>query len=332
MSFHGSPIERADPERADPTWALGTSAAVPQQSCKTGDDRTRPSLGLPRLAIVRGIGPGAMARAVAERIGRRRKVLVSINDFPQRLNAMQRLLLAYADGVLASPDVVGALAASGISSSRVVTLGHPYDRSVFTACPRNRFGPDAYRIVHVGDLSPRSGVAEFLTCAIGWAEQNAGTPVEVMWLGTGDLQGVLHAQVVPPNLTQSFSEIPASGELAAIFARCGLLVVPSLADIRSPHIADAMAAGLPVIGSVRSAQVRGLVAHEESGWLFDPLRGEEMGAALNAALATPPAELDIMRAACRARIQALQTGRFGEGLDQTLRMRLIDMLSSGAPA
>jgi glycosyltransferase involved in cell wall biosynthesis len=327
MSFHGLPIEPADPISA-----LGTSAAVPQQSCKAGDDRTRPSLGLPRLAIVRGIGAGAMARAVVERIGRRRKVLVSINDLPQRLNAMQRLLLAYVDGVLASPDVVGALAASGIPSSRVVTLGQPGDRSVFTACPRNRFDPDAHRIVYVGDLSPRSGVAEFLTCAIGWAEQNAGTSVEIIWLGTGDLQGVLHAQVVPPNLTQSFSEIPAAGELAAIFRRCGLLAVPSLANVRSPHIADAMAAGLPVVGSVRSAQVRGLVAHEESGWLFDPLRGDEMGVALNAALTTPPAKLDIMRDVGRARIQALQSGRFGEELDQTLRTRLIDMLSSGAPA
>lgn len=283
------------------------------------------------FALVRGVDTAAMARMVWERGVRRRKVLVSIDDVPQHLTSFQKLLLSCADGVLASPDMVGALADLGIATNRVVTLGQPFDRSVFMACPRTRTGGDAFRIIYVGDLSPSSGVAEFLACAIGWAERNPAVGIEIAWLGRGDLLGVLHAQLLPPNLTQRFADIPARPDLAAEFARSGLLVVPSLSHVRSPYITEAMAAGLPVLGSIRSAQVRGLVAQHVTGWLFDPLWPEDMAAALDAVFATTPGRLDEMRGDARARIMALHSERLGDGVDQALRAKLVDLLVDNAP-
>jgi glycosyltransferase involved in cell wall biosynthesis len=195
---------------------------------------------------------------------------------------------------------------------QVASLGGWLDESVFMACPTTRGGRDATRVVYVGELSPRGGVADFLACAIAWAERAPGTPVEICWAGRGDLREVLRAQPVPANLTQVFVDPATPEDHAALFARAGLLVVPSLSRVPSPYFAEAMAAGLPVLGSIRGAHVRGLVTQHETGWLFDPLRADQMLAALDAALTTPAARLDEMRVAARARIRAPRGARAGE--------------------
>lgn len=273
-------------------------------------------------ALVHGVGVWAMVQMVWQRVAGRRNVLVSIGEPPRRLGPVQRALLTCVEGVVAAPDIVGALAQLGISPSRVATLGEPLDVTPFILCPRTRAGGDAHKLIYAGELSPRSGVADFLRSAIAWAERQPSAALDICWLGQGDLQGVLRAQVLPPNLNQTFAEIPDRAGLAAIFARCGILVVPSLSHVRAPYIAEAMTAGLPVLGSVRSAPVRGLVAQDETGWLFDPLAPGQIGSALDAALGTSPARLDEMRAAARARIRSLYTERLGEGVDQTLRALL----------
>ena len=190
-------------------------------------------------------------------------------------------------------------------ASRVVTSRDSVGHQVFMNCQLTRTDPDAHRIVYVGELTPRGGAAEFLSSAIAWAEANPDAQVEIMWLGEGDLLGVLQAQPAPANLSQTFARIPSSNGLAILFDRCGIFVMPGLTDLRHCWITEAMAAGLPVLGSVRDTHVGALVVQNENGWLFDPLREKEMSAALNAALIATPARLDEMRAAAHARIRVL---------------------------
>jgi hypothetical protein len=199
-------------------------------------------------------------------------------------------------------------------------------------CRLTRTGPDAHRIVYVGELTPRGGAAEFLSSTIAWAEANLEAQVEIMWLGEGDLLGVLRAQPAPTNLSQTFARIPSSNGLATLLERCGLFVMPGLTDLRHCWITEAMAAGLPVLGSVRDTQVRALVVQNESGWLFDPLREKEMSAALNAALTATPTRLDEMRAAARARIKVLHDEPPGETVNRTTRDTITRTLTYKAPA
>jgi glycosyltransferase involved in cell wall biosynthesis len=241
----------------------------------------------------------------AWQLKRRGQMMVSAAGLTMPLNPLQKMLLARADGVLANPEQLAALTRCGIPADRVITLARPFECAPFLASPLARAGAAAHRIAYLGELSPNSGVADFLACVVRWAERFPGSTVEVSWFGRGDLEGVLQAQPVPANLAQSFADIPPRAELAAQLSQCGLLVVPSIAGAGPSRITDAMAAGLPVLGSTRSTAARALVTHGLTGWLFDPLVAGAMPAALATALATDPLRLDVMRAEARARITAL---------------------------
>jgi glycosyltransferase involved in cell wall biosynthesis len=206
------------------------------------------------------------------------------------------------------------------------------DHRAFLNCQLSRIDPDAHRIVYVGELTPCCGAAEFLSTAISWAEANPLVTVEIMWFGEGDILGVLQAQPAPANLNQKFARIPSSNRLATAFAQCGLLVVPNLTEVGQSWIAEALAAGLPVLGSVCDAGVRALVVQNENGWLFDPRGKKQMLTALNAALTTPPERLDQMREVARARVGLLQNEPSGEFVNRTGREKLTRPLADNAPA
>ena len=282
--------------------------------------------------LVHGLGGRAMARIAWQLISHRRKVLVSLAELPRRLGPVQKVLLRCVDGILAGPDVTSALAQMGVPRARVFQLGQAPDRGAYLACPLNRSRSDARRLLYIGAISPDGGAFDFLSCAISWAERHPETPIDITWLGEGDLRGVLQAQLVPANLTQVFARTPPAAELAAIMARRGLLVVPSLSETSESWVAEGMAGGLPVLGSIRNSRVKGLVVANQNGWLFDPLRAGKMYDALDAALTTSAGQLDVMRAAARARMIMIDNERIDGDVDQMQHPRRAPGLPISAPA
>jgi glycosyltransferase involved in cell wall biosynthesis len=217
-------------------------------------------------------------------------------------------------------------------ANRMIAPREVVDHRAFMNCQLSRIDPDAHRIVYVGELTPCCGAVEFLSTAISWAEANPLVTVEIMWFGEGDILGVLQAQPAPSNMNQKFARIPSANRLATAFAQSGLLVVPNLAGVRHSWIAEAMSAGLPVLGSVCDAHVRAFVVHDENGWLFDPRRGQQMATALNAALTATPERLDEMREVARARVRLMHNEPSGEVANRTTRETLTRSLADNATA
>ncbi len=188
----------------------------------------------------------------------------------------------------------------------------------FFACARSRSEAEARRIVFAGELSPQSGAADLLVAVAGWAEQNQRRPVDLWWVGEGDLAGVLDAQPLPSGMTQRFLGRQEPDAMARIFAQCGLLAVPSLVDDRRAAVAEGLAAGLPIIGSRRDRNVRRWVRDDVNGWLFDALRPEEMAGALGRALDTPLGTLEQMRDRAQAAVRPAAKGGLTERLARAL--------------
>lgn len=260
----------------------------------------------PDLIVSEDFGASALQAAVYRSLSRRPRVLLCATEPPRRLGSRERLILRRADGVLAEGDgVAQAVARLGVPASRVFPLSAPYDGvGAFLACGRTRSGPKAHRLVYAGDLSPRSGAADLLISVAAWAERNPGRPVEIWWIGDGDLARVLGAQPLPDTVPQRFLGRLDPPGMAAAFAQCGLLVVPSPTDEAQAPVAEALAAGLLVLGSRRSRDVKRLVREGVNGWTFDPLRPESMARALDLALDSPAERLDRMRDAARALVCA----------------------------
>ena len=72
-------------------------------------------------------------------------------------------------------------------------------------------------------------------------------------------------------------------------------MVPSLTDDKQSPVLEALASGLPVLGSRHNRLVRQLVQDGVNGWLFDPLQPADMLQVLDSALNRPAEQLDQMR-------------------------------------
>ena len=230
------------------------------------------------------------------------RVLLCIEELPLNLRTVHRVVLAGVDAVLVHSDALArAIHSFGVPASRIVLSSGRDDLALFDRPARPRTSDDLHQIVHVGDLEPEAGVADFLLCVAAWAERNPQRRVGIRWCGEGCLRGVLEAQPLPPNVEQVFSGRITRKELAATFLDCDVLALPALADPWDDVVPEALSAGLPVLGSMRSRAVADLVVHGMTGWVFDPFDNGAMARTVELALNTLPDDLERMRACAAER-------------------------------
>jgi UDP-glucose:(heptosyl)LPS alpha-1,3-glucosyltransferase len=162
----------------------------------------------------------------------------------------------------------------------VVPHGFPAPRPVPSRVDaRRRLGlpQDVFVVLYVGD--PRKGLDRALR-AIAFTERahllvvsrSARDPSERQGLGAG-LGTRLHWAGPLDDPTPAY-------------AAADVLVHPTIYDSFGLVVAEAMAAGLPVVVS-RAAGVAELLEHGESAWILEPDGGADLGAALQALAADP---------------------------------------------
>ncbi len=106
---------------------------------------------------------------------------------------------------------------------------------------------------------------------------------------------------MPANLRLAFLGRVEYENLAAIYVEAGIFVFPSLADAWGVAVNEAMASGLPVLGSIYSQAVEELVEDGRSGWVFHPDDSAEVYRAIDRSMNTPIAALNEMRENARRR-------------------------------
>jgi hypothetical protein len=217
---------------------------------------------------------------------------------------LRRWLLRRVDAVIVTSES-GAryIRKFGFRDAAIFRVPHSTDGGAFAASTR---APSPVRfsnrsLLYVGQLIERKAVSAFLSALSHWAEANRAESLEFRIVGDGPLRGALESQPVPPNLSVRFWGNVAYSDLPSYYARAGILVFPTLVDEWGLVVNEAMAAGLPVLGSLNSQAVEEMVEDGRTGWTFRPDRPEEILAALNRALSTPVDELGLMRARCRER-------------------------------
>lgn len=264
----------------------------------------------PHLVFADAFAPSARAAALYRAAAPRSRLLLCATELSRPLRALDRWVLARADGIVADGDAVVRFAerlrfpAPVLSSMRI-----PADLDLFLSAPRHRFGPVACRLLHVGPLSPESGAADILIALAAWAEDHPKREAEIWWTGQGDLAGVLAAQPLPPNLQQRFLPTPDRSALADACGQCGIAILPFTAGLEPPPLAELLAAGLPLLGSCRSAAVRAVLRAGAPGWTFDPLEPADLAQAVSAALGLGADELNQLREAGRTVVcESVRTG------------------------
>ncbi|MCI0722608.1 MAG: glycosyltransferase family 4 protein [Acidobacteria bacterium] len=221
-------------------------------------------------------------------------------------NELRRWLLPQADAVLVNGES-GAryVRRYGVREECIFRVPQAVDVSKF-ACEKSakeRAGP--LRLLCVGQLIERKGLVPWFRTLKQWLERNRRARLECWLVGDGPLRGELERFPFPPNLTTRFPGNVPYSELPQYYTQSDVLAFPTLADEWGLVVNEALASGVPVLGSLYSQAVEELVRDGHNGWTFRPDNPEEMFVALDRALNTPTDHLNEMRVAARRSVEHL---------------------------
>ena len=264
----------------------------------------------PNVIIAGEMGARTVQAAIYRRlVGRARLVIwATVSEVTEDgrgllRNWLRRLLLKSADAVIVNGES-GAryIRRFGVDADAVFRAPQTTAIEQFSSTTQ-RPGAIRRRLLYTGRLAGQKGLQPFLLELAGWCRQNPTKNVEFWLVGDGHLSDVLASCPLPGNLrTRFLGHIPYE-RLPEIYREGGIFVFPTLADEWGLAVVEAMAAGLPVLGSVHSQAVEELVTDGYNGWVFRSDETESTRQAIHRAMCAGTDELDMMsrRAAERAR-------------------------------
>jgi len=224
-----------------------------------------------------------------------------------RWRVLQRKgLLCVADAVLVNgTSGIRYLLSLGVPRERIFALPYCAEIAPHLELPLKREPDVSRRFLYVGQLIELKGVAPFLRILSSWLQDHPNERCEFWIAGQGPLRPELEAFPASSQLQLRFLGSVAYEKLPELYAQGGIFVFPTLADEWGVVVNEALAAGLPILGSLYSQAMEELVHDGLNGWTFRPDHPEEMYGALDRAMAAPEEQLDKMRRAGRERIRAL---------------------------
>jgi glycosyltransferase involved in cell wall biosynthesis len=220
---------------------------------------------------------------------------------------LRKMLVACADGAIVNGKSGGNyLRKLGMTDERMWTVPYTTDNSAFrhpdaAVLPR----PAAHALLFVGQLIPRKGLDRFLRLLSDFMLQRPGIECSLEIVGTGPQRKELEAIPIPRNLNVRFLDSLGYDELPAVYARSSIFVFPTLADEWGVVVNEALAAGLPVLGSVHSQAVEELIRDRVNGWKFRPDDDADVIRTLTEVFSLTPDAVETMRSACRESIEAI---------------------------
>jgi glycosyltransferase involved in cell wall biosynthesis len=160
--------------------------------------------------------------------------------------------------------------------------------------PDSGAGPgDGGYVAFVGRLSQEKGVQTLLEA---WRLDSTLPPLRIA--GDGPLGGEVWRAASQDSRVQWLGRLP-NADVSSLIGAATALVMPSLwYETFGRTIAEAFAVGTPVIASRLGAMAE-LVAHGQTGWLFQPGDPADLAAAIRSHLAAPGIDPAGMRSLAR---------------------------------
>ncbi len=219
---------------------------------------------------------------------------------------LRRWLFRTADAVAVNGPGTGRYVGSfGVAPDQMFHTPYVALKESKADVPATREPAIAHHLLYVGQFVERKGLLPFIVALGRWAANHPTRYVEFSLVGSGPLEDAIRSVQLPKNLSLHLLGRRKPEEIAQLYGSTGIFVLPTLADEWGLVVNEAMASGLPVLGSVYSQAVNELCSDGAAGWTFrtdDPAEAER---AIDAAMSTPPDKLDVMRAAARERVEHL---------------------------
>jgi glycosyltransferase involved in cell wall biosynthesis len=192
----------------------------------------------------------------------------------------------------------------------VVTLPHPFPDLPGPCAP-----PPNGDLLFLGRVAPEKGILELLRALAAAAREGTRIPLTVAGDGPALEEARALAAATLPAGAVRFEGRVGRDRVPVLLAEHGALVLPSVWMENAPvSVAEALAAGRPVLGSVRGG-IPETVRDGVEGFLFDPLDPAALGAALRRWAALPGEGRALLGASARRRAESAGgPPRWREGL------------------
>lgn len=198
------------------------------------------------------------------------------------------------------PSCRAYLESLGVAEDRLFPLPYCIDwDSAYGGQRSSRSGEsEPIRLLFCGMISERKGILPFARALRRWGDLNPQQEAEFLIAGSGPLQEQVAAHG-GDNIKITFLGNCNVDQLRDAYRDADICVFPTLADEWGLVPVEAMASGLPVLGSKYAQSVETCCVEGENGWMFDPLDEDNMVASLGRALATPRDEIFRMGQSAR---------------------------------
>jgi glycosyltransferase involved in cell wall biosynthesis len=212
--------------------------------------------------------------------------------------AVRRVLSGCAAGVLGlGRGSVETLRDLGVPGARIHYVPQAVDNA-WLAREVDRWRPQRERIraelglrgrvlVTPSRLLPHKGIAAYLDALVRLRARRPHAEFTAAIAGSGPEAARLRAAQAELGPTLRALGQVAYQDLPRLLAAADVLVLPSLRDCWGMVVNEALAAGLPVLGSRYAGASADLLRAGELGRVFDPLDAADFDAALDAAVADP---------------------------------------------
>jgi 2-polyprenyl-3-methyl-5-hydroxy-6-metoxy-1,4-benzoquinol methylase len=214
------------------------------------------------------------------------------------------MLLRAADAVLVN-GASGVRYLEGLGVAREKIFLHPYCAEIAPnlEIPLDLEPNVSRRFLYVGRLIELKGLIPFLKALSEWLRNHPENKCEFWIAGDGPIRAELEAYPIPPQLQVRFLGSIGYDNLPGVYAQAGILAFPTLGDEWGVVVNEALAAGVPVLGSLYSQAVEELVRDDVNGWTFWTDHPGEMYSAIDRAMNTQNQALEEMRYAGREYIR-----------------------------
>ena len=191
-----------------------------------------------------------------------------------------------------------------VAENRLARIPYVTDMSALLETPLEGRNERVRELVFIGALSERKGI-ELLVEAVRTLPETTRKEMRLTVVGDGPLRSRVDAAIAAADLPVRMAGHVPYEDLPKWLATADALVFPTLNDEWGLVVNEALAAGVPVIGSAYSQAVEELVVDGENGWTFEPTSVAAVAAAIQRALDASAEDLSAMRIRARASVQHL---------------------------
>jgi glycosyltransferase involved in cell wall biosynthesis len=243
--------------------------------------------------------------------GTRHIIWATVSEHTEQRRGLLRSLVRHS--LLPRADAVLVNGKSGeryvrgfdVRKERIFVAPYTTDMSRLLSLPLSRDEQSRRRLLFVGQLVERKGLSPFLAALVRWGQAHPQQYAQLCMVGDGPLRTSLQSLSLPDNVSVSWTGAVSYEDIATYYRQGGIFVFPTLADEWGLVTNEAMAAGLPVLGSVYSQAVEELIEDSRTGWRFIPDDPDDVDRALQRALSTASSALEEMGALARCRVREL---------------------------